>query len=172
MAKEKGQKDKQHNSQKKMAEAQATPWPKEMDRRTSNTMAFWPLCYLFFCPFLLAIMLLVLLSFSFCHCVACPSVLFLLAMVLLVLLSFSFGHCVTCPVLFFWSLCTMTKKKGQKYKQHNGQKNRDRKTSNTMVKRKGQKDKQHNGQKKKTEGQSTQPFSVGHGVACPSVIFF
>jgi hypothetical protein len=38
MAKKKGQKDKQHNGQKKMTEAQATPWPKEMDRRTSKTM--------------------------------------------------------------------------------------------------------------------------------------
>ena len=30
--------DKQHNDQKKMTEGQATPWPKEKDRRTSNTM--------------------------------------------------------------------------------------------------------------------------------------
>ena len=39
MAKRKGQKDKQHNGQKKMTEGQATQWPKENDRRTSNTMA-------------------------------------------------------------------------------------------------------------------------------------
>jgi hypothetical protein len=39
MAKEKGQKEKQHNTQKKMTEGQAIPWPKEKDRRTSNTMA-------------------------------------------------------------------------------------------------------------------------------------
>jgi uncharacterized membrane protein len=66
MAKEKGQKDKQHNSQKKMAEAQATPWPKEMDRRTSKTSChfFLSLCCLSFCPF------------SFGHCVACSSVIF------------------------------------------------------------------------------------------------
>ena len=31
--------DKQHNDQKKMTEGQATQWPKENDRRTSNTMA-------------------------------------------------------------------------------------------------------------------------------------
>jgi hypothetical protein len=37
---------------------------------------FWPLCCLSFCPFLLVIVLLVLLSFFFCHCVACPSALF------------------------------------------------------------------------------------------------
>ena len=41
MAKRKGQKDKQHNGQKKMTEGQATQWPKENDRSntTSNTMA-------------------------------------------------------------------------------------------------------------------------------------
>ena len=39
MTKRKGQKDKQHNDQKKMTEGQATQWPKEKDRRTSNTMA-------------------------------------------------------------------------------------------------------------------------------------
>jgi hypothetical protein len=38
MAKRKGQKDKQHNDQKKRTEGQATQWPKEKDRRTSNTM--------------------------------------------------------------------------------------------------------------------------------------
>jgi hypothetical protein len=51
-----------------------------------------------------------------------------------------------------------------------------------MTKRKGQKDKQRNDQKKRTERKTTQwpkrkglffcPFSFGHGVACPSVIFF
>jgi hypothetical protein len=30
--------DKQHNGQKKRTEGQATQWPKEKDRRTSNTM--------------------------------------------------------------------------------------------------------------------------------------
>jgi hypothetical protein len=57
----------------------------------------------------LTIVLSVLLSFSFGHCVVCPSVfffwplyylsfcLFLLAIVLSVLLSFSFGHCIICP---------------------------------------------------------------------------
>jgi uncharacterized membrane protein len=61
------------------------------------------------CHILLVIVLLVLLSFSFDHCVACPSVPFLLVIVLLVLLSFSFGHCVACPF---------------KKKQHNDQKKR------------------------------------------------
>jgi hypothetical protein len=100
MAKRKGQKDKQHNGQKKMTEGEPTQWPKENDRRTSSFgPLFWALCFLFFCPF------------SFGHCVACPSVLF-------------FGQYVTCPsVLYFWSLC-MTKKKGQKDKKHNGQKKR------------------------------------------------
>ena len=35
-------------------------------------------------------------------------------------------------------------------------KENDRRTSNTMAKRKGQKDKQHKGQKKMTDGQATQ----------------
>ena len=39
MTNTKGQKDKQHNGQKKMTEGQATQGPKEKDRRTSNTMA-------------------------------------------------------------------------------------------------------------------------------------
>ena len=43
----------------------------------------------------------------------------------------------------------MARRKGQKDKQHNGQKKRDRRTSNTITQKKGQKNKQHNGQKKK-----------------------
>ena len=39
MAKRKGQKDKQHNGQMKRIEGQETQWPKEKDRRVSNTMA-------------------------------------------------------------------------------------------------------------------------------------
>jgi fatty acid desaturase len=93
--KEKGQKDKQHNRQQKRKEGQATQK--------------------------LVIVLLVLLSFSFGHCVACHSVLFfwflcclpffpfLLAIVLLVLLS-----------LFFWPT--------------QWPKEKDRRTSNTMAK--------------------------------------
>jgi hypothetical protein len=38
MTKRKGQKDKQHNGQRKMTKGQAKQWPKENDRRTSNTM--------------------------------------------------------------------------------------------------------------------------------------
>ena len=38
MTKKKGQRDKQHNGQKKGTEGQATKWPKKGDRRTSNTM--------------------------------------------------------------------------------------------------------------------------------------
>jgi predicted membrane protein len=154
MAKEKGQKDKQHNGQKKMAEAQATQWPKEKDRRTSNSVPFlfghcvvclsvlffWSLRCLSFWPFLLVIVLLFLLPFYFGHCVACPSALFfwplcclsfcpfVLVIVLNVLLAFSFGHCVQ---------HNGQKEKGQKNKQHNGQKKKNRRTSNTMDKRKG-----------------------------------
>jgi hypothetical protein len=61
-----------------------------------------------------------------------------------------------------------SKEKGQKDRQHNGQKKKDKRTDNIMVKRKrtkgqttqwskekGQKDRQHNGQKKKDKGQTT-----------------
>jgi hypothetical protein len=100
--------------------------------------------------------------------------------VLLVLLSYSFGHCVACSSVLLEGQATQSpKENGQKDKQHNGQKKRtegkatqwpktttegqatqwqkenDRRTSNTMAKTKGQKDKQHNGQKKKTDGQAT-----------------
>jgi amino acid permease len=95
MAKRKGQKDKQHNDQKKRTEGQAT----------------------------------------------------------LFLLSFSLGHCFACPsVLFFWSLCCLSFCPFLLFIQW--PKENDRRTSNTMAKRKGQKDKQHNGQKKMTDGQA------------------
>jgi hypothetical protein len=91
--------------------------------------------------------------------VACPFGPFLLDVVWHVLLSFSFGHCVACPsVLFFWSLCCLSfcpKRKGTEGQETQLPKENDRRTSNTMTKKKGQKDKQHNGQKKGTEGQAT-----------------
>jgi hypothetical protein len=162
-AKEKGQKDKQQNAQKKMIEGPAIPWPKEKDRRTSNTMVkrkrtegqatqwlcccpsvpfFWSLCCLSFCPFILVIVLLVILPFSFGHCVANGQK------------KRTEGQATQWP-----------KEKEQKEKQHNDQKQGDRRTNNTMAKEKGQKDKQHNAQRKGTEG-------LGHCVACPSVLFF
>ena len=39
MAKGKGQKDKQHNDQRKRTKGQITQWPKEKGKRTNNTMA-------------------------------------------------------------------------------------------------------------------------------------
>jgi hypothetical protein len=39
MAKEKGQKDKQHNGQRKRAKGQTTQWPKKKGKRANNTMA-------------------------------------------------------------------------------------------------------------------------------------
>ena len=50
----------------------------------------------------------------------------------------------------------MTKRKGTEGQATQWSKENDRRTSNTMTKRKGQKDKQHNDQKKRTEGQATQ----------------
>jgi hypothetical protein len=79
---------------------------------------------------------------------------FLLAIMLLVLLSFSFGHCVACPVIFFWSLCCLSfchflftivllvllslfgQKKGTEGQEKQWPKEKDRRTSNTMAKRK------------------------------------
>ena len=68
----------------------------------------------------MAIVLSVLLSFSYGHCVVCSFVfflwplcclffcLFLMAIVLSVLLSFSYGHCVVCSSVFFlWPLCCL-----------------------------------------------------------------
>jgi hypothetical protein len=66
----------------------------------------------------------------------------------------------------------MAKKKRTEGQATQWPKEKDRRTSNTMTKRKGQKVKQHNDQKKRTEGQATQCFSFGHCVACPSVLFF
>jgi cell division protein FtsL len=59
MTKRKGQKDKQHNDQKKRTKGQAKQWPKEKDRRKSNTMTKENDL------FLLAMVLLVLLSSFF-----------------------------------------------------------------------------------------------------------
>jgi hypothetical protein len=80
-------------AKRKGTEGQATKWPKKKDRKTSNTMTkrkgtegHYVACPV---PF-------------FGHCVACPSVPFRLAIVLLVLLSFSFGHCVVCPSVLFY----------------------------------------------------------------------
>jgi hypothetical protein len=39
MAKEKDQKDKQHNGQRKRAKGQTTQWPKKKGKRANNTMA-------------------------------------------------------------------------------------------------------------------------------------
>jgi hypothetical protein len=62
----------------------------------------------------------------------------------------------------------MTKEKGQKNRQHNGQRKRTKgqttqwpkkkgkRTNNTMAKEKGQKDRQHNNQRKRAKGQTTQ----------------
>jgi hypothetical protein len=86
-------------AKRKGTEGQATKWPKEKDRRTSNTMVKrkrtegqatqWPKER--------GQKELVLLSLFFGHFVACPSVPVLLAIVLLVLLS-----------LFFWQLCCLS----------------------------------------------------------------
>jgi hypothetical protein len=94
----------------------------------------------------------VLLSFSFGHCFSCPSVPFFLAIVLLVLLSFSFGHYVACPsVLFLWPLCCLSFCPFLlvivllvRLSSYDGQKKKNRRTSNTMAKR------------KRTDGQATQ----------------
>jgi hypothetical protein len=93
--KEQGQKDKQQNGQRKGTEGQATQWSKENDRRTGNTS-----------PFLLAIAFLVLLSLFFWPLYCLSFYHFLLAIMLLAHLSFSFGHGIAGPsVIFFWAFC-------------------------------------------------------------------
>jgi hypothetical protein len=61
-----------------MTEGQATQWPQEQgqkDKQQSDQRKGTEGCCLSFCYFLLVIVLLVL-SFSLGHCVACPSVSF------------------------------------------------------------------------------------------------
>jgi amino acid permease len=62
MDKRKRQKDRKRNDQKKKTEG--------------LVFSFCPLCFLLFCLFRLVSVLSVLLSFSFGHCVVCPSVFF------------------------------------------------------------------------------------------------
>jgi hypothetical protein len=69
---------------------------------------------------------------------SCP---FLLVMVLLVLLSFSFGHCVACPSVLLKkrgrrTSNTMPKRKGTEGQATQWSKENDRRTGNTMTKRK------------------------------------
>ena len=56
---------------------------------------------LYFVPLFLLIWPLYCLSFSFGHCIVCPSHLVIVLSVLLIwplyCLSFSFGHCIVCP---------------------------------------------------------------------------
>jgi hypothetical protein len=127
-------------TKRKRTEGKATQWPKEKDRRTSKTMAKRKGT-----EGQETIVLLVLLSFSFGHGIACPSVIFFWA---LCWLSF-------CPfylaIVLFFLLSLSFWSKEQKDKQHNGQTKEGGRTSNTMTKRKGQKDKQHNDQNKRSE---------------------
>jgi hypothetical protein len=68
MAKEKEQKDKQHNGQKKLTEGQATqPCSCGHCVACPSVIFFWPLCCLSFCQFLLTIVLLVILFRFFGH---------------------------------------------------------------------------------------------------------
>jgi predicted membrane protein len=93
----------------------------------------WPLYCLSFCRFPLAIILFVLLSFSFGLYTGCPFVVFLLplyclsfcrfplAIILFVLCWFPFGHYIVCSfVVFLWHKI-MAKGKPKKDKQYNGQ---------------------------------------------------
>jgi hypothetical protein len=171
----KGKQNKQHNYQQKRKAEQTTQWPKENDRWTSNTMTKRK------GQKDLVIVLLVLLSFSFGHCVACP-VLFFWSLCRLFFCPFSFGHCVACPYV----LNTMTKRKGTEGQATKLPTEKESRTNNTITNRKGKQNKQHNGQKKMRDGQASLfcfpfllvivlfvllSFSVGNFVACPSVPF-
>jgi hypothetical protein len=62
---------------------------------------------------------------------------FPLAIILFVLLSFSFGHYIVCPfVVFIWPLYCLSR---QKDKQYNGHRKNEKRTNNIMVKGKRQK---------------------------------
>jgi hypothetical protein len=114
--KRKGQKDKQHNVQKKGTKEQATQCSKEQGQKDKQHNG----------------------PFSFGHYVTCPSVLFFLSLCCLSFCPFSVGHGVACPsVILKDKQHNGQKEKGQKNKQHNGQKKKNRRTSNTMDKRKG-----------------------------------
>jgi hypothetical protein len=85
-----------------------------------------------------------------------PSVPFFWSLRCLSFCPFSFGHCVACPsVIFFWPLCYLSFCPFLLVIVLLVLSFFFRRTSNTMAKEKGQKDKQHNGQKKMTEGQAT-----------------
>jgi hypothetical protein len=91
-------------------------------RQKASVFFFWPLYYLSFCLFLLAIVLSVLLCFSSGDCIICPSVFFFWR-------------------LYYLSFCLFL---GQK-KKTEGQiiqrpEEKDRRTDNTMARRKRQKD--------------------------------
>jgi hypothetical protein len=120
MAKGKRQKDKQYNGQRKMTNDKKYNDQRIKEKRTDNIMAkgkrqkdkqFNSQRYcLWFCSFPLAIILSVLLSFSFGHYIVCRFFVslwplyclsfccFPLAIILFVLLSFSFGHYIVCPL--------------------------------------------------------------------------
>jgi cellulose synthase/poly-beta-1,6-N-acetylglucosamine synthase-like glycosyltransferase len=127
MAKGRRQKDKQYNGQR-----------------------LWPLYCLSFCRFPLAIILFVLLSFSF-------------TIILFVLLLSSFGPYTVCPfVAFLWPLYCLSFFRFPFaiilfvlcWFSFVGQKKNEKKTNNVMAKGKPPKDKQYNGQRKTTKGQT------------------
>jgi predicted membrane protein len=113
----------------------------------------------------LAIILFVLLSFSFGLYIVCPFVVFLwplyclsfgrfpLAIILFVLWSFFFGHYIVCPFVVFllplycFSFCRFPFAIFW-------QKENKQRTNNIMAKGKRQKDKQYKAQRKTTKGQT------------------
>jgi uncharacterized membrane protein YvlD (DUF360 family) len=85
---------------------------------------FWPLCCLSFCPF------------SFGHCVVCPSSIYGFRLPLVSSNSSDRDNTMGKIKRTKGETTQWSKEKGQKERQHNGQKKKDKRRDNTMVKRK------------------------------------
>jgi hypothetical protein len=144
MAKRKGTEGQETQWPKKRTEGQATQWPKKGTKGQASCLSFCSFSFDHFvaCPSVLSFWTWCCLSF--CH--------FLLAIVLLVLLSLFFGHCVVCPSVHFTLQKKMTEgqatqwpqEQGQKNKQQSDQRKRKEGQGTQWPKEQGQKDKQQN----------------------------
>jgi hypothetical protein len=152
MTKGKPPKNKQYNGQRKTTKGQSV---------CPFVVFLWPLYCLSFGGFPLAIILFVLLSFSFGLYIVCPFVVFLwplyclffggfpLAIILFVLWSLSFCHYSVCPfVVFLWPFyCLFFRGFPLAFLLFVL-------WSFSFFEGKRQKDKQYNGQRKTTKGQT------------------
>jgi hypothetical protein len=85
---------------------QKIQWQNKNDRKTDNTMTKIKMkerqtIQRSFCHFYFVFVLSVLLSFLFCHCIVCPSVICILSLYCLSFCDFYFGHCFVFPSVIF-----------------------------------------------------------------------